>query len=94
MEQELQEHGESWKGRNNVSKDAGTLYLEMCKHTHKMAQMSTAGRFNHREADDAGIPQSENMDSVKRVKSGPNMAAASSKKICTVSVLLVLFTVS
>lgn len=97
-EKQKHEHGESWKGRNNVSKMLAHTRFERRKHTraraHKMAQTSIAGRSGHKEADDdAGVPQSENMDSVKRVKSGPNMAAASSKNICTFSVLLVLFTV-
>lgn len=92
MHPELHEYRESRKSRNNVLKMLA--HLEMCKHTHarKMAQMSTAGRSGNKEADEDAGGQVI-MDSAKRVKSGPNTAAASSKKICTVSVLLVLFTV-
>lgn len=94
------------KNTNMEKAERGETMSQRCWHTHasnganklarahKMAQTSIAGRSGHKEADDdAGVPQSENMDSVKRVKSGPNMAAASSKNICTFSVLLVLFTV-
>lgn len=73
--------------------ERGERIFQRCRHTKlrirrrtHTAQMSTAGRSGHREAEDnAGVPQSENMDGVKRVKSGPNMAAASSKNFCTVS---------
>lgn len=94
------------KNTNMEKAERGETMSQRCWHTRfvqhkhtrartdKMAQTSIAGRSGHKEADDdSGVPQSENMDSVKSVKSGPNMAAASSKNICTVSVLLVLFTV-